>query len=320
MAYAVGQCCIDWPPAAPLQDLIGSPTVHSALMSHSAPAPRSPHERTRFIFFGAHPDDCEDKAAGTAALLAQAGHQVKFVSLTMGDKGHYEQSGRSLVQRRAAETREAAQRLGIAASDILDHPDGELMPTLDARKQVIRLIREWEADVVVSHRPNDYHPDHRYGGQIVQDAAYLVQVPHMLPSVPPTSSNPVFLYFQDDFQHPYPFRHDVAVATDDVANDRLASLDAHASQFYEWLPWVSGELDAVPANPAARKEWLAAWWHRPIPDAQRDALATWYGADHADTIQHAESFQVAEYGRQPSESELRDLFPMLGMSPHTETS
>jgi LmbE family N-acetylglucosaminyl deacetylase len=174
--------------------------------------------------------------------------------------------------------------------------------------------------VVVSHRPNDYHPDHRYGGQIVQDAAYLVQVPHMLPSVPPTSSNPVFLYFQDDFQHPYPFRHDVAVATDDVADVRLAALDAHASQFYEWLPWVSGELDAIPADPAARKEWLAAWRHRPVSSAQRDALAEWYGPDQAADIQHAESFQIAEYGRQPSEAELRSLLPMLGTYEPTEAS
>jgi LmbE family N-acetylglucosaminyl deacetylase len=288
----------------------------------SSPASGSPpsNNRSRFIFFGAHPDDCEDKAAGTAALLAQAGHPVKFVSLTMGDKGHYEQSGQALVQRRAAETEEAARRLGIAASTILDHSDGELMPTLDARKQVIRLIRDWQADAVVSHRPNDYHPDHRYGAQIVQDAAYLVQVPHMLPSVPPTSSNPVFLYFQDDFQHPYPFRHDVVVATDTVADVRLASLDAHASQFYEWLPWVSGDLDAVPTDATARKAWLADWWHRPIPTAQRKALTKWYGAERTDHIEHAESFQIAEYGRQPSEQELRALFPMLGAHQPTEAS
>ncbi len=289
-------------------------------MSPPASGSGSSHERARFLFFGAHPDDCEDKAAGTAALLARAGHPVKFVSLTMGDKGHYEQSGPPLVQRRAAETEEAARRLGIADSDILDHSDGELMPTLDARKQVIRLIREWRADVVVSHRPNDYHPDHRYGGQIVQDAAYLVQVPHMLPSVPPTPSNPVFLYFQDDFQHPYPFRHDIAVATDPVADVRLSSLDAHASQFYEWLPWVSGDLDAVPSNSEARREWLATWWRRPVTSAQRDALATWYGADRAPQIHHAESFQIAEYGRQPSETELRALFPMLGTRHPSEAS
>lgn len=265
----------------------------------------------RFIFFGAHPDDCEDKAAGTAALLARHGHPVKFVSLTLGDKGHYTQSGQPLVRRRAAETHEAAARLGIAASEILDYPDCELMPTLEARKQVVRLIREWEADVVVGHRPNDYHPDHRYGGQLVQDAAYLTQVPHMLPSVPPTQSNPVFLYFQDDFQRPYPFQHDIAVATDAAHDARLDALDAHTSQFYEWLPWVSGVLDEVPDAPDARKAWLDSWWSRAVPDAQREALAAWYGPERAATVRHAESFQIAEYGHQPSDAEIRRLFPML---------
>ena len=282
-------------------------------MPHPARAlDSSAADSARFIFFGGHPDDCEDKAAGTAALLAEAGHRVKFVSLTLGDKGHYTQGGHTLVQRRAAEAQEAADRLGIHACEILDHPDGELMPTLAARKQVIRLIREWNADVVVSHRTNDYHPDHRYGGQLIQDAAYLVQVPGMLPTVPPTPFNPVFLYFQDGFQRPYPFQHDIAVATDATADRRLDALDAHESQFYEWLPWVSDELDDVPADPAARKAWLASWWSDTISTAQRDALATWYGPERAEKVCHAESFQIAEYGHQPSDDEIRRLFPMLG--------
>jgi len=280
------------------------------LLSTHAPPPAS--EPARFIFFGGHPDDCEDKAAGTAALLAQAGHRVKFVSLTHGDKGHYQQGGRTLVARRADESREAARRLGIEAYDILDHHDGELMPTLDVRKDVIRLIREWDADVVVGHRPNDYHPDHRYGGQLIQDAAYLVQVPSMVPSVTPTASNPVFLYFQDDFQRPYPFQHDIAVATGAVYDTRLDALDAHESQFYEWLPWVSGVLDEVPDDAVARKAWLRAWWEQDVPAAQRTALEHWYGPKHAAAVQHAESFQIAEYGHQPTDDEIRRLFPMLG--------
>lgn len=285
-------------------------------MPSPAHAPSSDADSARFIFFGGHPDDCDDKAAGTAALLAQAGHRVKFVSLTHGDKGHYEQGGHALVQRRAAESREAARRLGIEAYDILDHHDGELMPTLEVRKDVIRLIREWKADVVVGHRPNDYHPDHRYGGQLIQDAAYLVQVPSMVPSVPPTPSNPVFLYFQDDFQRPYPFQHDIAVATDATYATRLDALDAHESQFYEWLPWVEGCIDDVPDGAQARKDWLASWWARDISPPQREALASWYGPERAKQIEHAESFQIAEYGYQPSDDEIRRLFPMLGAHVH----
>jgi LmbE family N-acetylglucosaminyl deacetylase len=289
-------------------------------MSRPSRPSASPDDPAHFLFFGAHPDDCEDKAAGTAALLAQSGHRVKFVSLTVGDKGHYNQGGQALMQRRAAETQEAADRLDIHACEILDYHDGELMPTLEARKEVIRLIREWNADVVVGHRPNDYHPDHRYGGQLVQDAAYLVQVPSMLPSVPPTPCNPVFLYFEDDFQRPYPFQHDIAVATDAVSEARLAALDAHESQFYEWLPWVSGDLDDVPTEPAARKEWLATWWQADVTPPQREALTKWYGPDRAQATEHAESFQIAEYGHQPSDAEIRRLFPMLGHSVPTASS
>ncbi len=287
------------------------------LTAHVPPSDAKP---ARFIFFGGHPDDCEDKAAGTAALLAQAGHRVKFVSLTHGDKGHYEQGGHTLVQRRADESQEAARRLGIDAYEILDHHDGELMPSLEVRKQVIRLIREWKADVVVGHRPNDYHPDHRYGGQLIQDAAYLVQVPSMVPSTPPTTSNPVFLYFQDDFERPYPFQHDIAVATDTTHETRFDALDAHASQFYEWLPWVSSVLDEVPQEAAARKAWLKEWWGRDVSAAQREALAQWYGAERAAAVQHAESFQIAEYGHRPSDDEIRRLFPMLGTDVPSPTS
>jgi LmbE family N-acetylglucosaminyl deacetylase len=287
------------------------------LLTTHAPPPDA--DSARFIFFGGHPDDCDDKAAGTAALLVQAGHRVKFVSLTHGDKGHYEQGGQKLVQRRAAESQEAARRLGIDAYEILDHHDGELMPSLEVRKDVIRLIREWKADVVVGHRPNDYHPDHRYGGQLIQDAAYLVQVPSMVPSVPPTPSNPVFLYFEDDFQRPYPFQHDIAVATDATYATRLDALDAHESQFYEWLPWVSGVLDEVPEDAEARKTWLAEWWSSRISSAQRAALERWYGPEQATQMQHAESFQIAEYGHQPSDDEIRRLFPMLDATVPTPT-
>jgi len=269
-------------------------------------------EEARILFIGAHPDDCDVGAGGTAALLAEHGHAVKFVSLTNGDAGHYEMGGGPLAKRRRAEAKEAARRLGIDAYEVLHYHDGELMPTLEVRRDVIRLIREWNADVVVGHRPNDYHPDHRYAGRVVQDAAYMVQVPNVLPRVEPTESNPVFLYFEDGFEKPNPFEHDITIAIDDAIDQKIAALDAHESQFYEWLPWVSDALDEVPEEPAARKDWLRGRWTSPISDAARDGLTRWYSEEKAKEAQHAESFQVAEYGRQPSDAEIRRLFPMLG--------
>src|ERR1017187_5981978 len=119
------------------------------------------------IAFGAHPDDCDIRFAGTAALFAELGHAVKFVSVTNGDAGHQTMRGAALAQRRAAEARESARRLGIEY-EVLNNHDGELLPTLEVRKQIIREIRQWKADIVLAPRPNDYHPDHRYTGVLAQ--------------------------------------------------------------------------------------------------------------------------------------------------------
>src|SRR5580700_4509841 len=209
----------------------------------------------RVIAFGAHPDDCDIRSAGTAALFAAAGAAVKFVSVTNGDAGHQTMQPAALAARRFAEAKESGRRLGIEYA-VLNNHDGKLLPTLDVREQIIRLIRQWNADIVLAPRPNDYHPDHRYTGVLVQDAAYMVVVPHVLPETPALRKNPVFLYFEDNFQRPNPFRPDIAVAIDSVIDKKIDALDAHASQFYEWLPWVDGKLEDVPKDPSERKAWL----------------------------------------------------------------
>jgi LmbE family N-acetylglucosaminyl deacetylase len=185
-----------------------------------------------------------------------------------------------------------------------------LIPSLEARHEVLRQIRAWRADIVITHRPWDYHPDHRYTSQIVQDAAYLVVVPNVCPEVERLPRNPVFLYLEDSFQLPVPFTPDVAVDIDDVWDLKVASLDAHASQFYEWLPWVDGALDEVPLEPAARLEWLSRR-RSVLPSAPvRAALERRYGADKGREIRHVEAFQICEYGRRPSSDELDEMFPM----------
>ena len=194
---------------------------------------------------------------------------------------------------------------------MLDNHDGELEPTLAVRQQVIRRIRQWNADVVIAPRPNDYHPDHRYTGVVVQDSAYMVMVPNVCPDTPPLRRNPVFLYSQDGFQRPNPFRPDVAVAIDSVIEQKVRALDAHVSQVYEWLPWVEGTLDSVPKEPAARLAWLHQWRRgRPLSDDVKAALRKWYGAK-ADAVKDVEAFEVCEYGRQPTEADLRRLFPFF---------
>jgi LmbE family N-acetylglucosaminyl deacetylase len=264
--------------------------------------------KLRVIAFGAHPDDCDQRAGGTAARWAAAGHAVKFVAVTNGDAGHQTEGGGALARRRRLEAQEAGRRFGIAAYETLDNHDGQLLPTVDVREQVIRKIRQWNADIVLAPRPNDYHPDHRYTGVLVQDSAYMVVVPNIAPDTPPLRKNPVFLYFEDRFQRPNPFRPDVAVSIDDVFELKIRALDAHVSQMYEWLPWVDGQLEKVPAEPKARLEWLRSLRSPPLSDAVHQALRRRYGAT-ADGIKNAEAFELCEYGRQPSAEELGKLFP-----------
>jgi len=265
----------------------------------------------RVIVFGAHPDDCEYRAGGTAALWTRLGHAVKFVSMTNGDAGHHQLKGEALARRRLAETQEVARRLGVAY-DVLPFHDGQLLPTLEARFEVIRLIREWNADLVICHRPNDYHPDHRYTGILLQDAAFMVVVPQIVPNTPPLSRNPVFFYLEDRFLRPNPFRHDLSVIIDETIDAKIGALDAHVSQFYEWLPWVEGKVAEVPVDPTSRFEWLKRTRTVPITPAQRETLVRWYGPERAAAAQYCESFEICEYGAQPGESRIRELFPMLG--------
>jgi LmbE family N-acetylglucosaminyl deacetylase len=274
----------------------------------SLPAQQS-DGKVRIIAFGAHPDDCDSRAGGLAAKYAALGHHVKFVAVTNGDAGHQEQGGGALGMRRRKEAQEAGRRIGIEY-EVLDNHDGELVPSLRVREQVIRKIREWKADIVMSPRPNDYHPDHRYTGVLVQDAAYLVVVPNICPDTPALRNNPAFFYFQDRFQRPNPFRPDVAVSIDDVVEKKLAMLDAHTSQMYEWLPWVAHNLDSVPRDPAGRLEWLRKERFRPVGPDLRPVLRKWYGAQ-ADTIRFAEAFEMCEYGRQLSDDDIRKLFPFF---------
>jgi LmbE family N-acetylglucosaminyl deacetylase len=264
----------------------------------------------RVIMIGAHPDDCDQKGGGTAIMLAAMGYAVKFVSVTNGDAGHQSSGGGALAKRRMAEAKEAGKRFGVEY-DVLDNHDGELLPTLEVRLQIIRKIREWNADVVIAPRPNDYHPDHRYTGVLVQDAAYMVSVPNVAPDTPPLKKNPVFLYFQDFFQRPNPFRPDIAVDITSVFDQKVHALDAHESQFYEWLPWIGGYSDKVPSDKTERKKWLAGNRTIPITPEVRKTLEVWYDAGKASQARHAEAFEICEYGTRPDEAVIRRLFPML---------
>lgn len=264
----------------------------------------------RIIAFGAHPDDAELKSGGTATLWAAKGCKVKFVSMTNGDIGHFETSGGALAIRRLAEVRECAKILGIE-TEVIDIHDGELEPTLENRKTVARLIRDWQADIVLFHRPCDYHPDHRYVGVLVQDASVLVQAPFFTPYTTRTRKNPVFMYFSDDFARPYPFEPTIVVGIDEVADKKWDCISAMPSQFGDLRCWQASTLPDVPKDDRGRKDYLlnmVKQWNQDVATKYRNRLIDLYGRNKGSQIRYAEAFELCQYGRQPSIEELQKLF------------
>lgn len=284
-------------------------------LSGPASAQEKDDGKLRIIVFGAHPDDCEIKAGGVAAMWAAQGHHVKFVSATNGDIGHAEMAGGELAKRRTAEVKAAAKVLGIE-TDVLDIHDGELMPTLENRRTFVRLIREWKADIVMGPRPNDYHPDHRYTGVLMQDAAYMVTVRFFCPDVPQLAKNPVFLYLSDGFQKPNPFAPDIVVSIDEVIDQKNNALWLLESQI-ESL-WATGNFEKVvpvPTEPAARearrKQVAERFAQRAesVANQYRSKLIELYGQDKGKKVRYAEAFELCEYGSRASAETLKKLFP-----------
>ncbi len=267
--------------------------------------------KLRIIAFGAHPDDCEIKVGGAGARWAAAGHHVKLVSLTNGDIGHWRTSGPELAARRHVEVQEAAKLLGVT-TQVLPIHDGELLPTLEVRRAVVRLIRHWNADVVLSHRPNDYHPDHRYTGVLVQDAAYMVTVPFFCPDTPHLTTNPAFMYYADRFEEPLPFLPDVVVSIDDVVERKLDALGVMVSQFFEG--GANGHAGLLPDDEAgvARREKEVrdrfSAWFASTAEKFREDLVDRLGEEEAAKVKHAEAFAYCEYGRRPTDEETERIF------------
>jgi len=272
---------------------------------------QAPPAPLRVIAFGAHPDDAELKAAGVASLWAARGHKVKFVAMTNGDVGHFEMAGGPLAKRRKAEVADCARILGIE-NEVLDIHDGELTPSLENRKTVARLIRDWQADIVLSHRPYDYHPDHRYTGVLADDSAVLVVAPFFTPDTKATTRNPVYLHYSDAFQRPYPFKPDMVVAIDDAAEKKWTCVAATPSQFGDKDSWQGRTRPDVPKTDAERPAYLlnlAKQRSAAVADQYRDKLVAMYGEERGRKVKYAEAFQLGQYGRQASIEELKSLFP-----------
>ncbi len=269
------------------------------------------NRKLNILVIGAHPDDPDIKVGGSAYKWIQQGHNVVLVSVTSGNAGHHELTADQLERARRDEARRAGEVIG-AKYVVLDINDGELMPTFENRLMIIRLIREHKADVVITHRPWDYHPDHRYTGQLVLDAAYMVTVPTVVPHIPHLERNPVFLYMSDRFTQPTAFKPDVCVDIDDAVEKKLDMIHQHTSQMYEWLPYNRGILDQVPEGDRERREWMAERRRGGFSaEPYREKLVELYGRQRGTRISYAECFQDSEYGTRLTDENMKHYFPFF---------
>jgi LmbE family N-acetylglucosaminyl deacetylase len=221
-------------------------------------------------------------------------------------------SREEMAPRRRREAAAAGRVIG-AEYVTWDWPDGELLPNLEVRHQVIREIRSFAPDLVLTHRPYDYHPDHRAVGLVVQDASFLVTVPHVVPEAPALRKDPVVACMVDLFTRPVPLAADVVLDITERVDTVTAMLACHESQCFEWLPYLAGTLDQVPAGETQRRQWIRAWYAqqiRPRADRYRKELIATYGAEWGSQIEFAEVFEVSPYGSPLDDDARRRLFPV----------
>jgi N-acetylglucosamine malate deacetylase 1 len=269
------------------------------------------NKKLRVLVIGAHPDDCELGTGGTAIKYSRLGHVVKYVYATNGDAGHHELGGAKLAQIRAEEVKKSCAVAGIKY-EILENHDAYLEVNIKLREKFIQIIRDFKPDVIITHRPNDYHPDHRNTSLLVQDSSYLITVPNVCPLTPILSNQPVILYIQDHFKKPYEFSPDIVVSIDDAVEDKVEMLNCHKSQFYEWLPWNRGEISLVPEDADERKKWLyehETKRNERAANKYRDKLLERYGEEDGLKIKYVEAFEISEYGRPLDKDEISQFFP-----------
>ena len=265
----------------------------------------------RVMVIGAHPDDADNTGGGLTVKPIANGHKAKSAPSTDGRTGHPPPPPDETAKKRRAETIEAAKRFGLDGYDIYGYPDCGLIPSYEARCLVAKKIREYEPDFVVTHRTCDYHADHRATGQLVMDAGYLLGVPHWCEEAKAQRLRPVIFYMSDPFTYPRELRPDVMVDADPYLDKWCEGLDAQVSQFYEWLPWDRGREEDVVAlgdrsDIAKRNAFLVRWTAgRKRADARR--YADEWRSQHpgAQVPKHIEVYEVSEYGRAPTESDLR---------------
>lgn len=278
----------------------------------------------KILMIGAHQDDNEFRCGGLAHKYVQMGYDVRFLSMCNGCGGHHILSPEETTRVRAQESAKVAEFLGVTY-DVWDIDDCSIEADLATRRRLIRYIRAYAPDMIITHRPNDYHADHRAVGLLVQDASYMLIVPHECPDVPAMRKTPVILYNIDYFKNP-PFRGDIVIDVDQEVDVKLKIASLNVSQVYEWLPYAKGK--EVPESPEERfqflkgmditadttdEEVLAASWGYSVRFAKvaatfRKQLIERYGQERGSRVRYAEAYDICPYGGPITEELKKALF------------
>lgn len=264
-------------------------------------------KKYRVLSIGAHPDDADTSAGGLLFKLYHQGWEVRLLSVTDGSAGMYDTArcGKALAEIRAKEAAKSGSLLG-GRYDVWDIPDGHLTASLENRERMIRYIREFKPDLILTNRPGDYHPDHRNTALLVADASYLLTVPYICRDAAPMEIMPVILYWSDDFQRPYPCKPDVIVPIDGFEEKRLQLACCHECQYFDWMYWPDRmEKRDWPREKQIQdlRERYLAWAH-----GDRESLFAEmerrFGPDEAAKIKSVEYYEICEFG-EPLTDQLR---------------
>lgn len=263
--------------------------------------------QVRVLFLGAHPDDAEVFAGGILLRHCDRGSAVQVISVTDGRSGHHELPLEELIATRREEGKQAAKTAG-AEFEAWDFPDGSLLPTLEVRSKIIHKMREFKPDLVLTHRTNDYHPDHRAVGLAVQDASYMVTVPKVCSEIPALRRDPVVAFMPDLFTRPNVLRPDAILDVSAEFPRLIETAACHKSQFFEWLAYHDGKLAEVPRDADSRLAWLESNF-RDMHRQRQTHFRKHYPENAARFSECLEVFEISEYARQPDSDEMQKLFP-----------
>lgn len=253
----------------------------------------------RILSIGAHPDDADTYCGGLLSKLRDKGWQVRLLSVTDGSAGtyHAEVTREELKLQRRSEAAASGKLLG-GRYDVLDYPDGQLQVTLEAREHLIRYIRTFAPDVILTNRTNDYHADHRNVSLLVQDASFLLTVPKICPDTPYLEDTPAILFWGDDFMKPYPHQPDIIVPLADERMDLKVKLaSCHECQYFDWMYWPH-HTERIDWPREKQVAMLSERYHagsQAEADRLRGKLTELYGVESAAKIRNVETYEISEY-------------------------